>query len=127
MPTAPVSEDIPTAEVVPLILFVLLIILERVTDGLYQGLGRPQPDALPFLETLATWVALSAWFSAYAQRYRIALVMDFGWLLIGIWLIAVPYFLFKTQGWRAFVPIGACVALVLVANMLGFMVSAAVR
>jgi hypothetical protein len=58
MPRLPISDDIPAAEVLPLILFVILVPLRTVAAGVYEGLGRAQPDALPFLEQLATWLAL---------------------------------------------------------------------
>jgi hypothetical protein len=126
MARRPVSDDIPAAEVFPIGLFVILLTLRGVTAGVYEGLGRPQPEALPFVEQLASWLTLWAWFSAYAYRHRIPLIMDFGWLFFGIWLVVVPYFLFKTQRWRALLPIAAYVFLAVVANGLGFLVRVAV-
>jgi hypothetical protein len=106
-----ISGDIPAAEVFPIVLFVLLLILESVAAGVYAGLRRPYPDGLPAFEMIAAWLTISAWFYPYARRHRISLIMDYGWLLIGFWVIAVPYYLFKTQGRRTFIPIAAYVAL----------------
>jgi len=52
--------------------------------------------------------------------------MDFGWLFIPAWMVVVPYFLFKTQRWRALLPIAAYVLLVIAANGLGLLVRSAV-
>jgi len=123
---APSSDDIPFAEVFPLLLYVLLFVLTTAAEGLYQGLGRPRPDALPVLEQLATWLTICAWFYAYANRWRIPLIVDFGWLFIGVWMLVVPYFLFKTQRWRALLPIAAYVLLVIAVNGLGSLVRSAV-
>jgi len=120
------ADDIPFAEVFPILLFVLLFTLTTAAEGLYEGLGRPRPDALPVLERLATWLTIWAWFYAYASRWRIPLIMDFGWLFIPAWMVVVPYFLFKTQRWRALLPIAAYVLLVIAANGLGLLVRSAV-
>lgn len=120
------ADDIPFAEVFPILLYVLLFIMTTAAEGLYEGLGRPRPDALPVLEQLATWLTICAWFHAYANRWRIPLIVDFGWLLIGVWMLVVPYFLFKTQRWRALLPIAAYVLLVIAVNGLGSLVRSAV-
>jgi hypothetical protein len=122
----PSSDDIPFAEVFPIVLYVLLIILTTTADGLYEGLGRPRPDALPVLERLATWLTVCAWFYAYADRRRIPLILDFGWLIFGVWMLVVPYFLFKTQRGRAWLPIAGYVLLVVAVQGLGWLVRSAV-
>jgi hypothetical protein len=115
-------DDVPFAELFPVLLYVLLITLTTAAEGLYQGIGQPRPAALPMLQQLATWLTIWAWFYAYSSRHRIPLIMDFGWLFIGAWLVVVPYYLFKTQRWRALLPIAAYVLLVLAATALGSLV-----
>jgi hypothetical protein len=122
----PSSHDIPFAEVFPILLYVLLFTLTTAADGLYEGLGRPRPDALSVLEQLATWLTVCAWFYAYADRWRIPLIVDFGWLIFGVWMVVVPYFLFKTQRWRALLPIAGYVLLVIAVHGLGWLVRSAV-
>jgi hypothetical protein len=116
------ADEIPFAEVFPILLYVILAIFTRAAEGLYEGIGRTRPDALPWLEQVAVWLTIWAWFHAYARRHRIALIMDFGWLLIGVWFVVVPYYLFKIQRWRALVPIGAYVLLMIAASAVGTLV-----
>jgi hypothetical protein len=52
--------------------------------------------------------------------------MDFGWLFIGVWLVVVPYYLFRTQRWRALYPIAAYLVLALAVTALGSLVRLAV-
>jgi len=120
------ADDIPFAELFPILLYVLLLTLTTVADGLYDGMGRPRPVALPVLEQLAVATTIWAWFYAYSGRHRIPLIMDFGWLFIGVWLVVVPYYLFRTQRWRALYPIAAYVVLALAVTGLGWLVRLAV-
>ena len=73
------ADEIPFAEVFPILLYVILAIFTRAAEGLYEGIGRTRPDALPWLEQVAVWLTIWAWFHAYARRHRIPLIMDFGW------------------------------------------------
>jgi hypothetical protein len=126
MARQPGPDDIPFAEVFPILLYIVLIVVTTAAEGLYEGLGRSRPHALPILEQLATWLTIWAWFHAYASRHRIPLIMDFGWLFIGIWLVVVPYFLFKTQRRRALLPIAAYLLLAAAASGIGSLVRTAV-
>jgi hypothetical protein len=78
MTERPVTDDVPPEEVFPIALFVLIIVGTAITGGIYEGLERPQPDALPSLTQVATGLALWSWFSAYAHRHRIPLILDLG-------------------------------------------------
>lgn len=120
--SAAVSDDIPTREVVPLLILVTIVGTLNVLQGFYAGIARPLPDGLPVLEQAACWLAVWAWFAAYAARHRVPLVMDLGMFFFGLWLFLVPYFLFKTQRWRALVPIGAYALLVLVSSVVATVV-----
>jgi len=120
------SDEIPFAELFPILLYVLLVVSMRTAEGLYAGIGREPPAALPWLEQVTVWVTIWAWFHAFARRHRIPLIMDSGWLLIGAWLVVVPYYLFKIQRWRALVPIGAYVLLMIAASAVGTLVRLAV-
>ena len=83
--------------------------------------GRSQ-RAFPWLERLAGWLAAWAWFSAYARRHRLALVLDLGWWFFGLWPLLATYYLFKTQGRRALIPIAAYLALRVVSFVLGWLI-----
>lgn len=112
----------PFAELFPILLYVLLTISITAAEGFYQGIGREEPAILPGLEQVTVWVTIWAWFHAYARRHRIPLIMDFGWLFIGAWLVVVPYYLFRIQRWRALAPIGAYVLLMIAASAVGTLV-----
>jgi hypothetical protein len=120
------GDEMPFAELFPILLYVLLTILITAADGFYEGIGRQQPAITPWLEQVTVWVTIWAWFHAYARRHRIPLIMDFGWLLMGAWLVVVPYYLYKIQRWRALAPIGAYVLLMIAASAVGTMVRMAV-
>ena len=107
------SSEVPTREVVPLLTLVTIVGTTSVVHGLYAGLDRRLPEALPILEQVACWLAIWAWFAAYAARHRLSLIMDLGMWFFGLWLLLVPYFLFKTQRWKALIPIGAYALLLL--------------
>jgi hypothetical protein len=126
MPHQPVTDDVPPEEVFPIVLLVLLVVVGGVSTGLYGGLEQEPPQALPWLQRLATWLAAWSWFSAYAHRHRVPLVVDLGWWFFGLWPLLIPYYLFKTQGRRALLPIGAYLALTLVSSGLGWLIRAAI-
>jgi hypothetical protein len=111
------EDDVPTHEVVPLLILVTIVGTTSVVHGFYAGIARPLPDALPILEQVATWLAIYAWFMPYAARHRMPLILDMGMWFFGLWLFLVPYFLFRTQRWRAFIPIGAYALLVLISSV----------
>jgi hypothetical protein len=120
------SDDVPFAEIFPILLYVLLLMATTAAQGLYQGLERPQPAALSILQPLATWSTVWAWFYGYARRHRIALIMDFGWLFAAVWPVVVFYYLFKRQRWRALFPAAAYGVLMGAAILLGLFVRLAV-
>jgi hypothetical protein len=45
--------------------------------------------------------------------------MDLGIWFFGLWLFLVPYFLFRTQRWRALIPIGAYALFVVLSGLVG--------
>jgi hypothetical protein len=116
-PDVAAPDEVPTREVVPLLILVTIVATTSVLHGFYAGIARPLPDAAPILEQVACWLAIWAWFAPYAARHRMTLVMDLGMWFFGLWVFLVPYFLFKTQRWKALIPIGAYVLLVLVSNV----------
>jgi hypothetical protein len=74
------------------------IFLERIVDGLYQGLSRELPDSVPILGVLFVMTSLYAWFWSYSQSHRVAWVMDMGWFLFIAWLIILPYCIIRAEG-----------------------------
>jgi hypothetical protein len=43
------ADEIPFAEVFPILLYVVLVIFTTAAEGLYAGIGRARPDALPWM------------------------------------------------------------------------------
>jgi hypothetical protein len=96
MNTAANGDEMPFAELFPILLYVLLTILITAADAFYEGIGRQQPAITPWLEQVTVWVTM------------------------------VPYYLYKIQRWRALAPIGAYVLLMIAASAVGTMVRMAV-
>jgi hypothetical protein len=126
MPHDSLTDDVPLAEVFPVALLALILVVGGVASGVYQGLERQPPQALPWLQQIGAWLAVWSWFSAYAQRHRLVLILDLGWWFFGLWIALVPYYLFKTQGRRALQPIGAYLAFNVAVSGLGWLFRAAV-
>src|SRR5262245_48651871 len=81
-------DEIPFAEVFPLLLNVVLVTLTSTTAGIYNGLGQMPYNGLITAAEFAAGLTLSVWFHAYAGRHRIPLIMDSGWLILAGWPIA---------------------------------------
>jgi hypothetical protein len=87
-------------------LVVTALFLERIVEGLYQGLQRELPGPVPLLGTLFLTVSLYAWFWWYSRARRIAWPMDLGWLLIMAWPILLPCYIVGAEGRRGWGRIG---------------------
>jgi hypothetical protein len=94
------------ARTVATCLVVTSLFLERIVDGLYQGLGRELPPSAPFLGTVFMLSSLYAWFWSYSRAQRVPWVMDMGWLLFAAWMIVLPYYILKTEGRKGLGRIG---------------------
>jgi hypothetical protein len=81
-------------------LVVTSLFLDRIVDGLYQGLGRELPPALPLLGVVCMLSSLYAWFWFYSQSQRVPWPMDMGWLIFAAWMVVIPYYILKTEGRR---------------------------
>lgn len=86
------------ARPVATVLVVLALFASAVVDGLYRGLEREPPDALPFLLQVFLVLSVISWFFLYSQRQRIPWVLDMGWFLFAAWVILVPYYILKREG-----------------------------
>jgi hypothetical protein len=113
------ADEIPATEVIPICLIVVLTVLGNVLERMYWRAGREYPEVLYGLLPLAAACSAWAWLYSYAARYKVALPIDTGWLVVGAWWIVVPYYLIRVRGRRAAWPILSFVALWLVSDFIG--------
>jgi hypothetical protein len=92
-----------------LVLFAILIFIYNFTASLYALTGVEPLPTVEFLYIAAfPWGAIW-WFKSETQQsdlrrlYCHGMLMNFGWFVI------IPYHLFKTRGWRGFLPMLALV------------------
>jgi hypothetical protein len=106
-------------------MFVLLCILIFVSNfgtGIYGAIGEEPLPAFAFLGNAAFLCGIVWWLRAEASRHAVKPVYCAG-LLIGFgWIFIVPYFLFKTRGARALIPLLALAVVFVSAHLLALLV-----
>lgn len=88
---------------------------------LHDGVGSPEgiPAGAAILASFLLCASIALWVLADAQQGCRLVPYDFDSFVFFAWWALVPIYLFKTRGWRGFVPLGWFVLLYVAAAVLG--------
>jgi hypothetical protein len=85
-------------------IFVYVFALQFI-DNLYALQGIEGPLGWEFLSRIGLVWLIWWWLRVDSRERGIGWVLDLGMFLYLAWIVVLPYHLFKTRGWAAFVPI----------------------
>ena len=85
-------------------IFVYTFALQFI-DNLYALQGIESPVVWDVLSRIVFVWLIWSWLLDDSRKRGIGWVLDLGMFLYLAWMIVLPYHLFKTRGWAAFVPI----------------------
>jgi len=68
------------------------------TTVLYVATGAPPDPVMEWLLGAGPVLMVILWLSKDAQQRRTAVVMDFGFLMTVFWLVAIPWYAFRSRG-----------------------------
>ena len=103
-----------------LVLFAVLIFIYNFAAGFYMVMGVEPSPTVEFLYLAGSVCAPVWWLKSETRRSAAGSVYCKG-LLIGVyWLVALPYHLLKTRGWKGLLPLGLLIASYLLSQVLVF-------
>ena len=76
------------------------MVVSQTVGGLYGAIERPQPEAASVLANLLVSLSVIAWFRGYSRAHSISWVFDMGTFLLWLWIVLVPYYVVRCEGWR---------------------------
>lgn len=100
-------------------LIFLIIGVGRFAQGVYLYSFFATPQLFEAAYALAFAMAIVCWLRIDCARRGLSPPFDLGLLLCIAWPILLPYYLLKTRGWRAIIPIFLFVFVFLGATYLG--------
>ena len=103
----------------PTALLYLYLVIAQTIAGFYLARGIELPPTYIYLYPLGLLWIMGWWLQNDSRKHGVAWVFDMGLFLAIAWPFIMPYYLFKTRGWRALFAILAFVAIYLGASVLG--------
>ncbi len=85
-------------------IFVYTFALQFI-DNLYALQGIESPAVWGVLSRIVFVWLIWLWLRDDSRKRGIGWVLDLGMFLYLAWMVVLPYHLFKTRGWAAFVPV----------------------
>ncbi len=89
----------------PARIFFVYLFFYQFTFSLYEARQLELPDGLEILSGLAFVWLIWWWLRDDSRKRNIQWMLDLGFFLILAWIFILPYHLFKTRGFAAFIPI----------------------
>lgn len=91
-----------SAPVVALCLYVFFVNILNVVYIVHEF----QPSAIfEILSMIAFWLILCWWLREDSKKFGVGWFLDIGFFIYIAWIIIIPYYLFKTRGFRGFITI----------------------
>jgi hypothetical protein len=108
------------------ILLVLSVFLYHLGMGFYFTAGLEPLPTLEFLYLAAFLCGIVWWLKSEAQEHQFSNLYCSG-ITVGYgWLVVVPYYLFKSRGWKGFIPILAVIGSIVAGRVIGMILGAAI-
>ena len=76
------------------------LLIAGLARGVYAAHGSQPTQRFQLLTTLGLMVLLWYWFVQQMMPYRPRLPMDMGVILVALWFIFDPYYLWRYERWR---------------------------
>jgi len=105
----------------PLILLCTFLLVAQFMNGITVAPSRYSNNAVLWY-SLAFYWAFGWWFINDSRKHGIPWVdkyMDMGMYLYVAWIFLIPYYLFKTRGWKAIYIIGLLLGIYFGAYVMG--------
>jgi len=102
------------------ILLTVYLLFSAVCWALPAASGVKMSVGAAFAERIAFPVILASWVASDARARRRSLCYDFDTFIFFAWPIALPYYLFRTRGVRAFLTLLGFAGICMVAVAFGF-------
>ncbi len=115
--------DEHTSSLPILVLLGTLVFLYHFGVGLYLALDLEPSPAFEFLYRAAFLCGVVWWLQAEARRFNLKSAYCPGLLVRIVWVVIIPYHLFKTRGAKGLIPLLALLGNLSIAYMLAQIVA----
>ncbi|HEY6186067.1 MAG TPA: hypothetical protein VIW80_00205 [Pyrinomonadaceae bacterium] len=102
----------------------IFVAITQTIAGIYISRGIELPPAFTFLYPLSLLWVIGWWLQKDSRKHGVAWIFDMGLFLSIAWPFIMPYYLFKTRGMKAFLPILAFIGLYLGGYVMGAVIYA---
>jgi hypothetical protein len=102
--------DPPQSFIVTTLLYVFVSV-SQISRGIYLAYGIEPPPGYDLIRLVGIIWILGWWLRQDLVKHKVGWPLDLGMFLQIGWPAVVPYYLFRTRGVRAFIPIGIFVTM----------------
>lgn len=103
----------------PAMAIYIVAAIRMLSSGFYAGLRVEEPELFVLLVTIVWLWTIGWWLMGDLRKQRRCWVYCPGLFLNFAWPVLLPYYLLKTRGARAMIPIGIMVAISIGTSMIG--------
>ena len=89
----------------------IFVLMATLGDAVYAARGVEPSHRFQLLSWFGTAFLIAHWVEADSRRLGVGGYLDQGLIMLGVWPIALPYYLFKTRQWRGFIALSGFAAL----------------
>jgi hypothetical protein len=86
-------------------------LVEAMAQAVYSAHGVEPSARFRLVTTAGSFLFLWFWFSRQLAPHPLRLPMDMGVLVVLVWFVSFPYFLWRFEGWRGLRKLAALVGL----------------
>lgn len=86
---------------IQLLILIVLIVITQFIRGFYATYDIAPPGAITLLSYLGIFWLVGDWFMKDSKKNNIDWAFDMGFFLYIFWPIFIPYYLFKTRGFKS--------------------------
>jgi len=101
----------------------VFIAISQLAAGIYIGVGLEPSGRFTLLQHLVLFWLVGDWLLKDNRRHHIAWVFDMGFFLYLAWPLIIPFYLFKTRGFKALWSMLGVIGLYFGAALIGMLAS----
>jgi hypothetical protein len=81
-------------------LVAMSLVMSQGAVAVYEVLERPAPEGVSAFGNLLMALSVIVWFRGYSREHGVSWVFDMGAFLLALWVVLVPYYVIRCEGWR---------------------------
>ena len=85
---------------IQIIILLVFIVTIQTIEGFYAVYGFEPPGAFVLLRHIIWFWLIGDWFMKDSKKHKVNWAFDMGFFLLMSWPILIPFYLFKTRGFK---------------------------